>query len=99
MPPTSSVCAVSSVVKNCLIVPKEKIAANGDYNLSGERYQTAVTNHTRFPMVPLGEVAELLRGITFGKSEQLERDSLRQPKPPNRLALSKTISITFHEPC
>ena len=35
-PSVSSVC---SVVGNCLIVPKEKIAANGDYNLSGERYR------------------------------------------------------------
>jgi type I restriction enzyme M protein len=56
-----------------LIVPKEKIAANGDYNLSGERYQTGVAGQTRFPMVPLGEVAELIRGITFGKAEQLEQ--------------------------
>ena len=56
-----------------LIVAKEKLAAKGDYNLSGERYQTAITGHTLFPMVPLGEVAELLRGITFGKGDQLER--------------------------
>ncbi len=55
-----------------LIVAKEKIAANGDYNLSGERYQIAISGHTRFPLVPLGEVADLIRGITFGKSEQLE---------------------------
>ena len=27
-----------------LIVPKEKIAANGDYNLSGERYREGVVN-------------------------------------------------------
>ncbi len=55
-----------------LIVAKEKIAANGDYNLSGERYQTAAVGHTRFPMVSLGEVAEFIRGITFAKSDQLE---------------------------
>lgn len=32
-----------------------------------------VAGQTRVPMVPLGEVAELIRGITFGKSEQLDR--------------------------
>ncbi|MEX2491204.1 MAG: N-6 DNA methylase [Nitrospirales bacterium] len=38
-----------------LIVPKEKIAENGDYNLSGERYRAEViANHT-FPLVSLGE--------------------------------------------
>ncbi len=39
-----------------LIVPKEKIAANGDYNLSGERYRKGVANLSTFPLVPLGEV-------------------------------------------
>lgn len=54
------------------LVDRADIAANGEYNLSGERYKIAITNHTHFPMVPLGDVAELLRGITFRKSDQLE---------------------------
>jgi type I restriction enzyme M protein len=32
-----------------LIVPKEKIAANGDYNLSGERYREGAVQSTHFP--------------------------------------------------
>lgn len=32
-----------------LIVPKEKIAENGDYNLSGERYREAAAQSTHFP--------------------------------------------------
>jgi type I restriction enzyme M protein len=39
-----------------LVVPKEKIAANGDYNLSGERYREGKTNRSTFPLVPLGEL-------------------------------------------
>jgi len=39
-----------------LIVPKEKIAANGNYNLSGERYREGVANLSRFQLVPLEEV-------------------------------------------
>lgn len=38
-----------------LIVPKEKIAANGDYSLSGERYREGVVNHQTFPMVAIGD--------------------------------------------
>jgi type I restriction enzyme M protein len=45
-----------------LIVPKEKIAANGDYNLSGERYREGAARATRFPIVQLGEVAEVVAG-------------------------------------
>src|SRR5450756_2253905 len=39
-----------------LIVPKEKIAANGDYNLSGERYREGAANFSTFPLVRLEEV-------------------------------------------
>ncbi len=42
------------------IVPKEKIAANGDYNLSGERYREGVAANHSFPLVSLGE-AELFQ--------------------------------------
>ncbi|MBK6728615.1 MAG: N-6 DNA methylase [Xanthomonadales bacterium] len=38
-----------------LIVPKEKIAANGDYNLSGERYREGAASNHSFPLVSLGE--------------------------------------------
>jgi type I restriction enzyme M protein len=53
-----------------LIVPKEKIAANGDYNLSGERYREGDQRTSDYPHVELGEVVEILdsqrRPITKG---------------------------------
>ena len=42
-----------------LIVPKEKIAANGDYNLSGERYRKVSESTVRFPRVPLVDVCDI----------------------------------------
>jgi type I restriction enzyme M protein len=45
-----------------LVVPKEKIAANRDYNLSGERYRENGARLSRFPIVPLGEVAKVIAG-------------------------------------
>ena len=39
-----------------LIVAKEKIAAIGDYNLSGERYRKGIANLSTFPLVRLEEV-------------------------------------------
>lgn len=38
-----------------LIIPKEKIAANGDYNLSGERYREGVASNHSFPLVKIGD--------------------------------------------
>ena len=40
-----------------LIVTKEKIAANGDYNLSVERYREGIASSHSFPLVPLGEAS------------------------------------------
>ncbi len=43
---------------NCgLIVSKEKIATNGDYNLSGERYREGAASNHSFPLVSLGETS------------------------------------------
>ena len=44
------------------IVTKEKIAKNGEFNLSGERYRETKSRLSRFPIVPLGEVAEVIAG-------------------------------------
>ncbi|MBF0232756.1 MAG: N-6 DNA methylase [Desulfamplus sp.] len=38
-----------------LIVQKEKIAANGDYNLSGERYREGLISNSAYPLVPVGQ--------------------------------------------
>jgi type I restriction enzyme M protein len=38
-----------------LIVAKEKIAANGEYNLSGERYREGAASNHSFPLVSLGD--------------------------------------------
>ncbi len=54
-----------------LIVPKEKNAANCDYNLSGERYREGVVSSSSFPSVALGEVCELVRGVVFSKGDEV----------------------------
>jgi type I restriction enzyme M protein len=51
--PTETVLATASTAQ---IVPKEKIAANGDYNLSGERYREEAVNLSTFSLVKLEEV-------------------------------------------
>jgi type I restriction enzyme M protein len=54
-----------------LIVSKEKIAANGDYNLSGERYRDATTAYTQWPLVPLSDICEFRSGLWKGEKEPL----------------------------
>jgi len=53
-----------------LIVEKEKIAANGDYNLSGERYgQQTRLLHSKWPTVALGGVCTFMTGGTPTSTE------------------------------
>ena len=52
-----------------LIVEKDKLAANGEYNLSGERYRAAIAAHSEWRMVPLGQVCDVFNGITSRKSD------------------------------
>jgi type I restriction enzyme M protein len=49
---TESILAHTSTAQ---IVPKEKIAANGDYNLSGERYREGAVAVSSWPFVPVGD--------------------------------------------
>ena len=45
-----------------LIAAKERVAADGEYNLSGERYRETTNLVSSFPIVALGDVAEIIAG-------------------------------------
>jgi type I restriction enzyme M protein len=48
--------SILSITSTAQIVPKEKIAANGDYNLSGERYREGGAKTNIFPLVRIADV-------------------------------------------
>ena len=48
--------SILSITSTAQIVPKEKIAANGDYNLSGERYRESGAKTNIFPLVRITDV-------------------------------------------
>ena len=53
-----------------IIVEKEKVAADGDYNLSGERFRVNVASISEWPMAKLGEVfASIRNGINVTQKE------------------------------
>jgi len=54
-----------------LIVEKAKVAANGEYNLSGERYREGNVSTSTFPSVELGEICELVRGVVFAREDEV----------------------------
>ncbi|MBL9113924.1 MAG: N-6 DNA methylase [Verrucomicrobiaceae bacterium] len=60
-----------------LIVPKEKIAANGDYNLSGERYREGAATNASFPKVRLGDACERIMDGTHFSPKSTEQGEFR----------------------
>lgn len=56
--------------RNALVVSREQIGGNGEWNLSGERYVIGDTISSQYDLVPLGEVCELIGGGTPSKSNQ-----------------------------
>lgn len=58
-----------------LTVPKAKIAANGDYNLSGERYREVDARISNYTMVPIGEICELFNGRAFKPEDWEDAES------------------------
>jgi type I restriction enzyme M protein len=66
---TESSLALTSTAQ---IVPKEKIAANGDYNLSGERYREGVARRSAFPLRRFEEVCTLEYGASLPKEKRVE---------------------------
>ena len=55
-----------------LVVPKEKIAANGDYNLSGERYREGDVRLSAFPLRRFEEVYTLEYGASLPKEKRVD---------------------------
>ena len=58
-----------------LIVEKGKLAANGEYNLSGERYRPIATYISSYPMVLIGEICDLINGRAFKPEDWEDSDS------------------------
>jgi type I restriction enzyme M protein len=62
---------------NTLLVSKQQLAENGDYNLSLERYKIQEVRQTKWPMVPLGEMVDFIGGYAFKSTNMV--DSLLDP--------------------
>ncbi|WP_129595496.1 N-6 DNA methylase [Seramator thermalis] len=55
---------------NSIAVEKSRIAENGDYNLSGDRYKDSIAKkHSKFDLVELSEVCDLYQPQTISASD------------------------------
>jgi type I restriction enzyme M protein len=76
-----------------LIVPKEKIAANGDYNLSGDRYRESDVTHQKWQSIKLSEVCTK---ITDGSHNPPQRSSSGKLMLSSQNVFNNTLDLTNH---
>ena len=55
-----------------IIVEKDKVAADGDYNLSGERYRTAIDLSSNYDLVPFESICTLEYGASLPKRMRVD---------------------------
>lgn len=79
---------------NLTLVNKAKITANGDYNLSGERYKTSTTNVSSYPLVSLSELCEYIRGVTYSKNDEKDKPGLKVLRANNINLSSSSLDLT-----
>ncbi|MDP2223011.1 N-6 DNA methylase [Nitrosomonas sp.] len=56
-------------IANLSLVTKEKIGENGEWNLSGERFLVDTSISSKYGLIPIGTICELIGGGTPSKSE------------------------------
>ena len=76
------------------IVPREKITEDGEYNLSGERYRVRTVRASKWPMVRLGDVVKLNRGVTYTKTDEVESDGISILRANNIHLDSSSLDLT-----
>ncbi len=54
------------------VVEKERIIADGEYSLIGERYRESRVERSTYPLVSLGDICELVRGVTYKKTDETQ---------------------------
>ncbi len=77
------------------IATKEKIAENDDWNLSGERYKSQIVSDSNYPYVKLKEICEYIRGVTYTKSDEVDKDGLKVLRA-NNISLDSS-SLNFDD--
>jgi type I restriction enzyme M protein len=60
-----------------LTVEKDKIVANGEYNLSRERYRVGIEKATKFPKLPLKDICTFIADGDWIESKDQSSDGIR----------------------
>ena len=77
-----------------LVSEKEKVAEGGEYNLSGEQYRESRVRSSIYPLTYLGEICELVRGVTYNKKDEVEEGGHRVLRANNIEKGTSTLDLS-----
>ena len=77
-----------------LVAEKEKIAAGEEYNLSGERYRETGVQKSTYSIVPLKEVCDLVRGVTYSKKDEVQEGGHQVLRANNIVNDTSTLDLS-----
>ena len=54
------------------VVLKRQVTVDEEHNLNRDRYQDSEIRSLKYPVVPLGDICELVRGVTYNKTDEVQ---------------------------
>ena len=77
-----------------LVAEKGKIAAGGEYNLSGERYRESRIQKSTHSIVPLKKICDLVRGVTYSKKDEVQEGGHQVLRANNIVNDTSTLDLS-----
>jgi type I restriction enzyme M protein len=62
-------------IEDLKFVSKEDILKSNDFGLSFDKYNFKQTSQVHYENVRVGDISKIIRGVTFGKNDQLEAET------------------------
>lgn len=75
-------------------VERARIGENGEWNLSGERYGEVLAHVGSYTTVPLGELCEYVRGVTYAKQDEVTNGGWPVLRANNIDALTSKLNLS-----
>lgn len=79
--------------ERAMVVSKERIAEN-NYDLTAAKYIEKETRECKYEMVKLGDVCELVRGLTYSKQDEVEISNIPVLRANNIDMTSHSLDLT-----
>ena len=85
---------VDSQSKLSQVVPKELINESGEFNLSAERYRREISSDYAYPLISLGDICKLVRGVTYKKGDEVQDGGHQVLRANNIDRETSTLDLT-----